>query len=214
MGEEFRIQHLASILTKSLKTTLKGEQVAKEFLENKTKFVTAQVNFDVVSALICKSDLFLIFRWIPTRQKSVLPRKLQRLKTFYQFTMSWNHEMFEFWTGWSMYLRKFPMIKLYSKFYFSSYFGRKGVKIVENAKKNISSLSVFKVVVYKLTLRIWTRFSTAFCPLSKSDCNTTELNFGNLSVATIVIRPGKTTSSKCFHGLEYRFGFFQLWRHK
>ena len=148
MGEEFRIQHLASILTKSLKTTLKGEQVAKEFLENKTKFVTAQVNFDVVSALICKSDLFLIFRWIPTRQKSVLPRKLQRLKTFYQFMMSWNQEMFEFWTGWSMYWRKFPMIKLYSKFYFSSYFGRKGVKIVENAKKNISSLSVFKVIVW------------------------------------------------------------------
>ena len=43
MAEEFRIQHLASVLSKSLKTTVKGDQMSREFLENKTKFVTAQV---------------------------------------------------------------------------------------------------------------------------------------------------------------------------
>ena len=83
MGEEFRIQHLASILTKSLKTTLKGEQVAKEFLENKTKFVTAQVSLSA-GQWSCKT----FPRWTRTRQKWILLRKLLRLKISYQFMTS------------------------------------------------------------------------------------------------------------------------------
>ena len=44
MAEEFRIQHLASVIQKSLKTSIKPDVIAKEFLENKTAFVTAQVS--------------------------------------------------------------------------------------------------------------------------------------------------------------------------
>ena len=44
MGEEFRIQHIASLMQKSLKTTYKADLIARDFLENKTPFLTAQVN--------------------------------------------------------------------------------------------------------------------------------------------------------------------------
>jgi gamma-tubulin complex component 2 len=44
MGEEFRIQHIASLMQKSLKTTYKADLIARDFFENKTPFLTAQVN--------------------------------------------------------------------------------------------------------------------------------------------------------------------------
>jgi len=44
MTDEFRIQHLASVIQKSLKTSIKPDVIAKEFSDNKTPFVTAQVN--------------------------------------------------------------------------------------------------------------------------------------------------------------------------
>merc|ERR1711892_366457 len=56
MAEEFRIQHLAAVLSKSLKTTVKGDQMSREFLENKTKFVTAQVNTHNANRIIAESS--------------------------------------------------------------------------------------------------------------------------------------------------------------
>ena len=44
MTDEFRIQHLASVIQKSLKTSIKPDVIAKEFSDNKTPFVTAQVS--------------------------------------------------------------------------------------------------------------------------------------------------------------------------
>ena len=44
MTDEFRIQHLASVIQKSLKTAIKPDVIAKEFSDNKTPFVTAQVS--------------------------------------------------------------------------------------------------------------------------------------------------------------------------
>ena len=44
MTDEFRIQHLASVIQKALKTSIKPDVIAREFSDNKTPFVTAQVS--------------------------------------------------------------------------------------------------------------------------------------------------------------------------
>ena len=43
MSEEFRIQHIAQLMNKTLKTTYKADHIAKDFLDNKTAFITPQV---------------------------------------------------------------------------------------------------------------------------------------------------------------------------
>ena len=68
MTDEFRIQHLASVIQKSLKTAIKPDVIAKEFSDNKTPFVTAQVSH---FSLIFYHFYIENFRWIrTTRRKS------------------------------------------------------------------------------------------------------------------------------------------------